>query len=145
MVKKYQENGSTTKKSSTSCFEMKFHSFTTDSPDFFIDKENLCWSIENWHPESLESFALSSCLIHFKSTNGKQMPMRISCNLADENYANYDGTICSGVCDFKNFSFRSTNLEFWKIDCARPRTVVFTLRGIEASTVKFCHFTLALR
>ena len=125
---------------------MKFYSFTTDSPDFYVNKDKLCWVINYWQSDdALTEFALSSCLIHFAQTKGKQMPINLSCSLADENYANYDGTICAGVSEFKNFSFQASNLEFWKLDCSRPRTVLFTLRGISASDVKFCHITLALR
>lgn len=124
---------------------MKFYSFTSDSPDFFIENDRLCWTTCNWQSDSFTEFALSSCLIHFTQTNGKQMPVNLSCSLADENYANYDGTICAGVSDFKNFKFQATNMEFWKLDCSRPRTVLFALRGISAKTVKFCHITLALR
>ena len=123
---------------------MKFYSFTTDSPDFFIQDNKLCWNVHHWHSDVSNHFALSSCLIHFKSTNGKQMPVRISCSLADANYANYNGTIGSGVCEYKNFHFQSKVLEFWKLDCSRPRTVIFTLQGIDAETVKFGHLTLAL-
>ena len=125
---------------------MKFHSFTSDSPDFQIKNGNLCWFVNNWdHNVSLEEMAISSCLIHFGETKGKMMPIVISCSLVEENYANYDGIICSGVSEFKNYSFRAQNLEFWKLDCSRPRTVLFTLRGIDAKTVKFAHITLALR
>ena len=119
MVKKSLENASTMKKNSILCSEMKFYSFTTDSPDFFIQDNKLCWNVNHWHSDVSDQFALSSCLIHFKSTNGKQMPVRISCSLADANYANYNGTICSGVSEYKNFYFQSTNLEFWKLDCSR--------------------------
>lgn len=125
---------------------MKFYSFTTDSPDFYVSNDKLCWTINYWQSDNtLVEFALSSCLIHFSQTKGKQMPINLSCSLADENYANYDGTICSGISDFKNFAFQASNLEFWKLDCSRPRTVLFTLRGLSASDVKFCHITLALR
>ena len=124
---------------------MKFHSFTSDSPDFYVENGHLCWIINNWNQDGeFKEVAISSCLIHFGETKGKMMPIVISCSLADENYANYDGTICSGVSEFKNFEFRAQNLEFWKLDCSRPRMVLFTLRGIDAKTVKFAHITLAL-
>lgn len=125
---------------------MKFHSFTTDSPDFQIFDGKLCWSVSHWRTDSESTeYALSSCLFHFSSTKGKQIPIVLSCSLTDENYANYDGTICSGVSEFKNFAYRSPNLEFWKLDCSRPRAVMFALRGIDAKSVKYAHITLALR
>lgn len=125
---------------------MKFLNFTTESPDFRIEGENLVWTVANQLiEENVKEFAISSCLFHFSVTKGKQLPMILYCSLADENYANYDGTVCVGVSEFKNFSFQSQNLEFWRLDCSRPRKVVFALRGVSAEDVKFANITLALR
>ena len=125
---------------------MKFHKFTTDSPDFHVDGENLVWAISNQvFDDKITELALSSCLIHFSDVRGKQHPMILSCSLVDANYMNYNGVICSGVSEFKNFVYKATNLEFWSLDCSHPRKVLFALRGINAEKVKFANITLALR
>ena len=89
--------------------------------------------------------ALSSCLIHFYEVKGKQLPMVLTCSLVDENYANYNGHVCAGVSEYKNFEFHGGELEFWQLDCSRPRKVMFALRGVSGKTVKFANINLALR
>lgn len=125
---------------------MKFLNFTTEAPEFRIEGEDLVWAISNRSLEgNITEFALSSCLFHFSTTKGKQLPMVLTCSLVDEDFENYDGTICVGVSEFKNFHFQSANLEFWRLDCSRPRKIVFALRGVSANTIKFANITLALR
>ena len=125
---------------------MKFINFTTDSPDYRVENGNMIWSVANFSlGNDVREFAVSSCLFNFKTTNGSHLPMVLSCSLADENEYNYDGKVCVGISEFKNFWFQAANLEFWRLDCSRPRTVMFALRGVNAETIKFANITLTLR
>ena len=125
---------------------MKFLSFTTDFPGFRREGDRLIWPLPGRVLEqNVSEIALSSCLFHFNHVNGKQLPMVLTCSLVDESSLNYDGTIGIGTSEFKNFLLHPENLEFWRLDCSRPRNVVFALRGVSADDVKFGIITLALR
>ena len=125
---------------------MKFLSLTTESPNFRIEGENLVWTISNQIFENnITEIAVASCLFHFSDIHGRQNPMILTCSLVDENYCNYNGIIVAGVSEFKFFSFYSKILEFWRLDCSRPRKVVFTLRRVAADKIKFANITLALQ
>ena len=124
---------------------MRFLNFTTNSPDFRIEGKNFVWTVSNQiFDEQTQEIALSSCLIQFTDMRWKQNLMVLSCSLVDENYLNYNGTIAAGVTDNKFFAFQSNVLEFWRLDCSRPRKVIFALQGVSAEKIKFANITLAL-
>ena len=125
---------------------MRFYNFTTDSPNFKRENGKLIWIFSPWAvEEEFTQVALSSCVIGLKSSKANYKPIIISCSMVEENHANYDGIVGTGLSKFKFFTFQSRVLEFWKIDCSRPRYVMFTLKDIDAKNVDSATFTLAFQ
>ena len=124
---------------------MKFLNFSSDSPNYREINGSMVWNVSPWTlGEDLQEVALSSCFITFSKISGYQ-PIFLTCSLVDANYANFDGIVAAGISKTKTFIHRPHTLEFWKMDCSRPRTVMFTLKDVDAQNVKQINITLALK
>ncbi len=103
-----------------------------------------------WDFNSLEfqrdsQIALSSLTIDFKSKLSSNSPLRLTLSLIDNNVNNPDGTIVCFASKAKDLSHFPANLEFWKMDSVRPRSIKLTLPGHDASNVLFMSVVLAIR
>lgn len=123
---------------------MRFLNFSSDSPNYREVNGSMIWNVSSWTLEDFEEVALSSCFIFFDKI-ASYKPIILTCSLVDADYANYDGVLTAGVSKAKCFVIDSNTLEFWKIDCSRPRTVMFTLKGMDAQNIKHINITLALK
>ena len=124
---------------------MKFLNFSSDSPNYRQNNGSMIWNVAPWTlDEDITEIALSSCFIFFDKI-GSYKPIVLSCSLVDANYANFDGIIACGLPKSKALVQKPSTLEFWKMDCSRPRTVTFSLKGIDAQTIKHINITLALK
>ena len=124
---------------------MKFLNFSSDSPNYKVIDGKMVWNVAPWtFEEDLEKIALSSCFIFFEKIQSYK-PITLSCSLVDADYSNFDGIIAAGIPKAKALIRNPATLEFWKMDYSRPRIVTFTLKGIDAETVKLINITLALK
>ena len=124
---------------------MKFLNFSSDSPKFRLENGSMVWDVAPWQfGEKVEEFAVTSVFIYFKKMTSYK-PLVLYCSLIDADYANWNGIIAAGVPRAKSFDYRPGLEEFWKIDCSRPRTVMFTLKDIDAQNVDHINIVLALR
>ena len=123
---------------------MKFLNFSSESPNYRENNGMMVWNVAPWtFEEEPNQIALSSCFIFFERIQNYQ-PITLSCSLVDADHSNFDGIIAAGIPKAKAFIRNPSTLEFWKLDCSRPRTVTFTLKGIDAQIVKHINITLVL-
>lgn len=124
---------------------MKFLNFNSDSPNFRTEGNSLIWDVTPWTlGTELSEVAISSCFAYFDKIPSYR-PVILSCSLIDENFANWNGIIAAGVPRSKSFVFNPSTPEFWKLDCSRPRNVIFTLKGIDAQSLNYINIVLAIR
>lgn len=124
---------------------MKFINFSNDSPNYRLSDGAMIWNVAPWTlGDDISEIALSSCFL-FLDRKISWKPIILNCSLIDANYANYNGTIATVLSQSKAVIHNPPILEFWKLDCSRPRTVVFNIKGIEPQNIKQISITLALQ
>ena len=97
--------------------------------------------------------AVSSCVIELSLPTPRLISLRS--NLVEDDVFNPDGDILtqssrtralstpdSNFNSFTYIDYRASHLEFWKIDSARPRLLIFTFLGIEVKHIN--HFSIVL-
>ena len=124
---------------------MKFLNFSSESPKFRMENGSMIWDVAPWnYGDKMEEIAITSCFIYFKKMTSYK-PLVLYCSLIDADHANWNGIMATGVPRAKCFDYKPGILEFWKIDCSRPRTVVFALKDVDARDVDQINIVLALR
>ena len=102
----------------------------------------MVWDVSSWKiGENLEKVALSSCFLSFEKITSYK-PIIISCSLIDADYTNWNGIIGAGASRAKTFSLNPKNLEYWNIDCTRPRNVRFGIKGVDAGNINQINIVL---
>jgi len=100
---------------------------------------SLKWETPNLELDSKGRFAISSVTV---SVNGAiNGPIIISSNLVENDYHNTDGIVL--VLPPKKLYYQAMVLEFWKLDSSRPRNVMFTLRGVNVTSLNFVSIVIA--
>ena len=104
----------------------------------------LRWDFSNleFPPES--RVALSNLVIDFKTKDLENEPIEISTNLIERDMFNPNGTIITFPAHVKDVIHNSNILEFWSIDSMRPRSILFTLEGVDVSSILFFSAVLAI-
>ena len=124
---------------------MKFLNFSSDAPNFRVEDGSMVWDVTPWtFGNELTEIGLSRCFINFEKISSYRS-LILSCSLVDENFANWNGIIASGTTRGKSFSFQPAILEFWNLDCTRPRNIIFTLKGINAQNLNYVNIVLVVR
>ena len=117
----------------------------TDMKNCSIAKNSFRWDFKSLEFHRDSHVALSSLTIDFKSKLTNSNPIRLTLSLIDNSVNNPDGTIVCFASKAKDLSHSATNLEFWKMDSVRPRSIKLTLPGHDTSNVLFMSVVLAIR
>ena len=106
--------------------------------------DNMRWDFSNLEFEFNSRIALSRLIVDFKNKDMENAPMEISTNLVERNILNPNGTLISFPAHVKDVTHNANILEFWRIDSMRPRSVLFTFRGVDVSSIVFFSAVLAI-
>ena len=114
-------------------------------PDTIITNDSIQWEIRSIQLDSNGYVALSSIIMDFSHKTDNMVPLIIKSNLIEKDMFNSEGIIAAFPSKIKSVSHFSNNLEFWKLDCSRPRNFIFTFEGLDVTSLSFINIVLALQ
>jgi hypothetical protein len=115
---------------------MEFLHLASDAANFSTDGNTLKWELPNLQFCQYTQIAISEVLIIFKR-KPKEKYLYLTTNLISTGQKNSDGVAMSKGIDGYKVEYISNNLNFWPIDYQRPRTVTFTINGVDAASLDF--------
>ena len=121
---------------------MRFLRLHSDMEGFSIEKGVLRWETPHLELDSQGKFAVSTLVLSTShGPGGNPVPIIVSSNLVENDLHNTDGIVT--ILPPGQFSFQAMTLEFWKLDSSRPRSVMFTLRGLDITSLEFISIVIA--
>lgn len=124
---------------------MKFLRLSSEDSSYFtMNGQNyVAWETPNLNLDNSSRFALSSVVISTINHHVQRNPIIISTSLMDADHWNRSGVI--SVCHLRQnyYKYNANTLEFWQIDCNRPRQIIFKLKNISISELVYLSFVLA--
>ena len=124
---------------------MRYLQLNSLMPDTVITKNSIQWEIRSIQLDSNGYIALSSIVMDFSDKTDNSAPIIIKSNLIERDMFNSEGVLTAFPSNMENVSYFSKNLEFWKLDCSRPRNFIFTLEGLDVTSLSFVNIVLALQ
>jgi hypothetical protein len=115
---------------------MEFLHLTSDTVNFNFDGKTLKWELPNLQFFQSSKIAISEVLIVFKKRR-KEKFIYLTTNLISAGENNSDGVVMAKGIDGFKVEYIASNLNFWPIDYQRPRTVEFTINGLDSSDFDF--------
>lgn len=112
-------------------------------PNFdMIDNDKMTWETAvEFNPNG--RLAVSNCEIVFKSA--KTSNVTVKCNLIGDDIYNPDGVLFSQFSPGRQrVHHNPSQLEFWNVDSARPRLIMFTLDGLTLEDIYSFRIVIAI-
>ena len=122
---------------------MQFLILHSDMACFTSEGNKFRWEMPNLELNSNGQFALSSMVIMSTSPPPGGVPVIVSTSLVESDEYNSDGIVLIRPTRTGTVAYAAESFEFWNLDSCRPRNVMFTLRGLDSSTVSFISVVLA--
>lgn len=110
---------------------------------FSKDSDKFRWEMPNLELNANGRVALASLMINFHAKPIITKSVLISISIVEKDMYNVDGIVLSLPANIEDVAFHSPYLQFWELDSSRPRSVVFTFDGLDASAVSFVSIVLA--
>ena len=106
----------------------------------------ISWDLDNVYFDSQGEVAVHSMTL-FSEKSVSDYYITVQSNIIEEDPWNSDGIICCMICSTGSSyaQFTAKSMQFYKIDCARPRHLAFKLNGIHLKDIKFAQIVLAIR
>lgn len=124
---------------------MKFLQLNTLMQNVTFTSNTIEWEIPNLQLDSNGFVALSSMTCDRLTSTSEKKAIIVKSNLIERDLFNSDGVLICFPSESTSLTYFSNSLEFWKLDCSRPRTLIFQFDGIDVSSLTFVNIVLVLQ
>ena len=108
------------------------------------DENTLKWDLPNLEFSSETKIAVAEVLVVLKKRS-KDKFFYLTTNLINSGQSNPDAVVMAQGVDGYKVEYSSKNLIFWPIDYQRPRSVTFTINGIESYDLDFITIVVCIQ
>ena len=125
---------------------MRFLNLSSNDSHFakIQDSNCLIWDISNLYLAKSSRFALSTVMMITSNHKIRWLdPLIVSTNLMDADHTNPSGVIFTSSLHKNSLKYHSNILEFWNVDCRRPRQIIFKFQGVLVTEIKFFNIIIA--
>ena len=103
----------------------------------------MVWETPFLNLDNSSRFALSSITLALSNHRAQRNPVIMTTNLMDADQTNPSGIISIYQIRQNYVNFNTRNLEFWQIDCNRPRQIIFKFENLKVSDISYISIVLA--
>ena len=123
---------------------MEFLHLASNTANFSSNGNTLKWELPNLQFSHETKIAISEFLLVFKK-RPKEKYVYLTSNIITSGQSNPDGVVVAKGIDGFKVEYISNNLIFWPIDYQRPRTVSFTINGLDLSDFDFITIVVCIK